>query len=101
MNDLWIAAALELGEQSICRASWLLHTGGPKVLEAIQDALHLKDGQLDASWDCLRRVGNLSSASVLVVLEDVMKQGRPTPGTMGVVAAMGPGFCSELLLLKW
>lgn len=81
--------------------SWLLHTGGPKVLEAIHDALDLKDGQLDASWDCLRKMGNLSSASVLVVLEEVMKQQRPAPGTLGLMAAMGPGFCSELLLLQW
>jgi alkylresorcinol/alkylpyrone synthase len=81
--------------------SWVLHTGGPKVLEATADALDLHDGQLDASWDCLKRVGNLSSASVLVVLEDVMKNRRPAPGTLGVLAAMGPGFCSELLLLEW
>lgn len=81
--------------------SWVLHTGGPKVLEATADALDLHDGQLDASWDCLKKVGNLSSASVLVVLEDVMKNRRPEPGTVGVLAAMGPGFCSELVLLKW
>jgi alkylresorcinol/alkylpyrone synthase len=81
--------------------SWVLHTGGPKVLEATADALDLHDGQLDASWACLKRVGNLSSASVLVVLEDVMKNRRPQPGTLGVLAAMGPGFCSELLLLRW
>ena len=79
----------------------MLHTGGPKVLEAIADALELKNGELKASWDCLRRVGNLSSASVLVVLEDVMKNRRPAPGTIGMLAAMGPGFCSELVLLQW
>jgi alkylresorcinol/alkylpyrone synthase len=81
--------------------SWVLHTGGPKVLEATAAALNLNNGQLDASWDCLKRVGNLSSASVLVVLEDVMRNRRPEPGTLGVLAAMGPGFCSELVLLKW
>ncbi len=81
--------------------SWVLHTGGPKILEATADALELKDGQLDASWECLRRTGNLSSASVLVVLEEVMKNRRPEPGTYGILAAMGPGFCSEFLLLKW
>ena len=81
--------------------SWVLHTGGPKVLEASAAALGLHNGQLDASWDCLRKVGNLSSASVLCVLEDVMKNRRPEPGTLGLLAAMGPGFCSELLLLRW
>lgn len=81
--------------------NWVLHTGGPKVLEATADALDLHDGQLDASWDCLKKVGNLSSASVLVVLQDVMRNRRPQPGTLGLLAAMGPGFCSELVLLKW
>jgi alkylresorcinol/alkylpyrone synthase len=81
--------------------SWALHTGGPKILEATAEALELKDGQLDVSWDCLRRTGNLSSASVLVVLDEVMKNRRPTPGTLGILAAMGPGFCSEFVLLEW
>ena len=93
-----------LGEYGYKRSdlgSWVLHTGGPKVLEATAAALDLHDGQLDASWDCLKRVGNLSSASVLVVLEDVLKNRRPEPGTLGLLAAMGPGFCSELVLLKW
>lgn len=81
--------------------SWVLHTGGPKVLEATADALDLRCDELDASWVCLRRVGNLSSASVLVVLEDVMRNRRPEPGTLGLLAAMGPGFCSEMVLLKW
>jgi alkylresorcinol/alkylpyrone synthase len=89
------------GHQRSDIGSWVLHTGGPKVLEATAAALDLHNGQLDASWDCLKKVGNLSSASVLVVLEDVMKNRRPEPGTMGVLAAMGPGFCSELVLLKW
>ena len=71
------------------------------MLEAIQDALDLREGQLAASWDCLRKTGNLSSASVLVVLEEVMKHRRPATGTLGLIAAMGPGFCSELLLLQW
>jgi alkylresorcinol/alkylpyrone synthase len=81
--------------------SWVIHTGGPRVLEAIAAALELPDEALEASWECLRKTGNLSSASVLFVLEEVMKNRRPGPGTWGVLAAMGPGFCSELLLLKW
>jgi alkylresorcinol/alkylpyrone synthase len=89
------------GRQRSDLKSFVLHTGGPKVLDASADALGLHNGQLDASWDCLRKVGNLSSASVLCVLEDVMKNRRPEPGTLGLLAAMGPGFCSELLLLQW
>jgi alkylresorcinol/alkylpyrone synthase len=82
-------------------ASWIIHTGGPRVLEAVSDALDLKDGALDASWDSLQKVGNLSSASVLVVLEEFLAHRRGEPGTYSVLAAMGPGFCSELLLLRW
>jgi len=89
------------GHQRSDLKSFVLHTGGPKVLDASADALGLHNGQLKASWDCLLKVGNLSSASVLCVLEDVMKNRRPEPGTLGLLAAMGPGFCSELLLLEW
>jgi len=81
--------------------SWIMHTGGPKVLEATEAALGLAEGALAASWDCLRRVGNLSSASVLVVLEDFMTNRRPAPGSWSVLGAMGPGFCSQLILLRW
>jgi len=81
--------------------AWVLHTGGPRVLEATATALELPEGALAASWDCLRRTGNLSSASVLLVLEEVMLRRRPAAGTFSILAAMGPGFCSELVLLRW
>ncbi len=91
----------DLGRSREEIGSWVLHTGGPKVLQATAAALGLENGELAASWDCLRRTGNLSSASVLVVLEEVMKNRRPAPGTLGLLAAMGPGFCSELVALEW
>ncbi len=81
--------------------TWILHTGGPKVLKATESALKVPAGALDASWECLRKVGNLSSASVLLVLEEFMMHRRPDPGTLSLLAAMGPGFCSELVLLRW
>jgi len=81
--------------------SWIMHTGGPKVLEATGEALGLKNGALDVSWESLRRVGNLSSTSVLLVLEEFMNQRRPAPGSYSILAAMGPGFCAELVLLRW
>jgi len=59
-----------LGRDDI--GSWIIHPGGPRVLEAVQAALDPPDGALDPSWRCLRRVGNTSSVSVLLVLEDVM-----------------------------
>ena len=78
----------EQGHKRSDIGSWVLHTGGPKVLEATAAALELNNGQLDASWDCLKKVGNLSLASVLVVLEDVMRNRRPEPGTFRHFAAM-------------
>jgi len=80
---------------------WILHTGGPKILRATQQALGIDEQALGASWDCLRRMGNLSSASVLMVLEETMSRRRPAPGTWSILGAMGPGFCSELVLLRW
>jgi alkylresorcinol/alkylpyrone synthase len=81
--------------------TWVMHTGGPKVLEATATALGLTEKDLAASWDCLRKVGNISSTSVLLVLEDVYMNRRPEPGSLSILAAMGPGFCSELVLLRW
>jgi alkylresorcinol/alkylpyrone synthase len=81
--------------------AWIMHTGGPKVLEACEQALELPPNALDASWESLAEVGNLSSASVLLVLKDFMTKRRPQPGTLSILAAMGPGFCSELVLLEW
>jgi len=82
-------------------SSWIIHTGGPKILDAITTALELPEDALEASWECLERVGNLSSASVLVVLQDFLAHRRGAPGSYSVLAAMGPGFCSELVLLRW
>src|SRR3954451_3103510 len=93
-----------LADHGLCRGdigAWILHTGGPKVLEAAEETLELDPAALQTSWDCLRRTGNLSSASVLCVLEQFMTRKRPEPGTWSVLAAMGPGFCSELVLLRW
>lgn len=93
-----------LAEQGLKRSdvkSWIMHTGGPKVLEATETALGLTSKDLEPSWNCLRKVGNISSTSVLLVLEDVYTHKRPAPGELSILAAMGPGFCSELVLLRW
>lgn len=79
---------------------WVCHPGGPKVIEAIIDSLDLKDDALDLTTASLAAVGNLSSASVLNVLADTVALGRFTPGTPGLMVALGPGFCSELVLLE-
>jgi alkylresorcinol/alkylpyrone synthase len=80
--------------------TWVSHPGGPKVIEAITATLGLADDALELTWRSLAEVGNLSSASVLHVLRDTMAK-RPPAGSPGVLMAMGPGFCSELVLLRW
>ena len=82
-------------------SSYVCHPGGPKVLEAFQEVLELPPEALALTWESLRSVGNLSSASVLMVLRDTMERQRPPVGSHGLMLAMGPGFCSELVLLRW
>lgn len=79
---------------------WVAHPGGPKVLEALQATLGVDRDALAVTWRSLRQIGNLSSASVLHVLADTLRERPPRPGSYGVMLAMGPGFCSELVLLR-
>ncbi|WP_437680034.1 type III polyketide synthase [Sorangium sp. So ce131] len=80
---------------------WIVHTGGPKVLEAVAETLELPEHALDRSWRSLREIGNVSSASVLFVLRDFLDEPGARPGDYGVMMAFGPGFCSEIALLRW
>ena len=93
-----------LAEQGLERgdvSTWVAHPGGPKVLEAMQEELELPREALALTWRSLQEVGNLSSTSVLLVLEETLEGHRPAPGSLGLLLAMGPGFCSELVLLRW
>lgn len=81
--------------------TWVAHPGGPKVLHAMTRTLGLAPSALERTWHSLSQVGNLSSASVLHVLSDTLAAPRPPAGSHGVLLAMGPGFCSELVLLRW
>jgi alkylresorcinol/alkylpyrone synthase len=88
-----------LDRSSICR--WIAHPGGPRVLEAMAESLDLSAADLAITWRSLKEVGNLSSTSVLLVLEEVMRDSPPEQGNFGLLLALGPGFCSELVLLEW
>lgn len=81
--------------------TWLCHPGGPKVLSAVTDTLGLPDDALDSAWHSLATVGNMSSVSVLHILQNTWQFRQPEPGAWGLLMAMGPGFCSELVLLRW
>ncbi|MGA7054899.1 MAG: 3-oxoacyl-[acyl-carrier-protein] synthase III C-terminal domain-containing protein [Mycobacterium sp.] len=80
--------------------AWVSHPGGPKILDAITQALDLPPDALELTWRSLGEIGNLSSASVLHVLRDTIAK-KPPSGSPGLMLAMGPGFCSELVLLRW
>jgi len=71
------------------------------VIEAIEDELGLGPDALALTWRSLAEVGNLSSASVLHVLADTLDRRTHAAGDYGLLLAMGPGFCSELVLLQW
>ncbi|MBW0013300.1 3-oxoacyl-[acyl-carrier-protein] synthase III C-terminal domain-containing protein [Mycobacterium sp.] len=80
--------------------AWVSHPGGPKIIDAITKTLDLPPQALELTWRSLGEIGNLSSASVLHVLRDTLAKPPPT-GSPGLMIAMGPGFCSELVLLRW
>jgi alkylresorcinol/alkylpyrone synthase len=80
--------------------AWVSHPGGPKVIEAIVASLDLPPQALELTWRSLGEIGNLSSASVLHVLRDTIAKPPPSESP-GLMIAMGPGFCSELVLLQW
>jgi len=80
--------------------AWVTHPGGPKIIDAITESLSLPPQALELTWRSLGEIGNLSSASVLHVLRDTLAKPPPS-GSPGLMIAMGPGFCSELVLLRW
>ncbi|MGO8963782.1 type III polyketide synthase [Mycobacterium sp.] len=80
--------------------AWVSHPGGPKVIDAITKSLELTPEALELTRRSLGEVANLSSASVLHILRDTIAKPPPS-GSPGLMLAMGPGFCSELVLLRW
>jgi alkylresorcinol/alkylpyrone synthase len=88
------------GLRSTDMGAWVSHPGGPKIIEAINRSLDLSPEALELTWRSLGEIGNLSSASVLHVLRDTLAKPPPSDSP-GLMIAMGPGFCSELVLLRW
>jgi alkylresorcinol/alkylpyrone synthase len=80
---------------------WIAHPGGPAVTSAMCEGLGLPAERFALSRKSLAEVGNLSSASVLFVLEEVCTSQRPRRGSYGVMLSMGPAFCAEAVLLRW
>ncbi|CAG9623695.1 type III polyketide synthase [Sutcliffiella rhizosphaerae] len=81
-------------------SQFVLHPGGLKILDAYQKSLGIDAQKLSASQKVLKEYGNMSSATVIYVLKEIMES-NPSKGDLGLAAAMGPGFSSEMLLMEW
>jgi predicted naringenin-chalcone synthase len=80
---------------------WVLHSAGRRVLDRAAALLDLTDRQLAHARTVLRRFGNMSSATILFVLEETLQADPPVPGDWGVMIGLGPGFAAEGALLRW
>lgn len=80
---------------------WVAHPGGRKVVDNVQKHFGLTEEQLRFSKTVMRNYGNMSSATVLFVLDEVVRNGAPRSGDWGVMLALGPGMAAEAALLKW
>src|SRR6266849_1350108 len=80
---------------------WILHPGGARLLGNVEIALGLTKCQTQPSWDILANVGNLSSATILFILQEWLEKRPLKPGEFALAAAFGPGFSAEFLLLQW
>lgn len=89
----------QLGEEQI--KHWILHSGGRKVIDNLQQEIHLSDAQIQHSKCVLKHFGNMSSPTVLFVLQETMNHADIRPGDLGVMLAMGPGLALEAALLRW
>jgi alkylresorcinol/alkylpyrone synthase len=93
-----------LGRHSLCKeriSAFVLHPGGQKLMLYMEEELGLKQEQTEFSWTVLREYGNLSSASVIFVLHEWLTKRNLGAGAYGLMAAFGPGFSAEMLLLQW
>jgi len=81
--------------------AWVLHSAGRRVIEQVQKLMGLSDADVAPSRTVLRRYGNMSSATVVFVLEDLTRTTPLSPGDWGVMIALGPGFAAEGALLRW
>ena len=82
-------------------SAFLLHPGGQKLLSFVQQELDLSPSDTEISWDALRRFGNLSSASVLFILQEFLMRRELPSGSYGLLLAFGAGLTAEMILLQW
>ncbi len=97
-------AEVLMAEQGLKREDvryWVLHSAGRRVLDRAGELLELTPEQTAASRTVLRHYGNMSSATILFVLEETLRTASPVPGEWGLMIGLGPGFAAEGALLRW
>jgi len=97
-------AALLMASQGLKRDDvryWVLHSAGRRVIDRARTLLELTEEQVAHSRAVLRHFGNMSSATILFVLEEMLRHETPVDGEWGLMIALGPGFAAEGALLRW
>ena len=82
-------------------AGWVLHPGGRRIVQVMSERLGLSPADLASTEKVLSEHGNMSSVTVLFVLDEIVRCARPAPGERGVLGAFGPGFCAEFALVEF
>jgi alkylresorcinol/alkylpyrone synthase len=80
---------------------FVLHSAGRRVIDQAQKLMGLDESAIAHSRHVLRHFGNMSSATVLFVLDELLRSGETAPGEWGLMIALGPGFAAEGALLRW
>jgi alkylresorcinol/alkylpyrone synthase len=80
---------------------WIIHPGGPKIVDMVAQKLGIAERRLEATWNVLSEYGNCSSATVLLVLKQLIEADQPQPGELGVMMAFGPGLTMESALVRF
>jgi alkylresorcinol/alkylpyrone synthase len=79
----------------------IFHPGGKKIIQVVEDLFGALGKNITETKEVLRLYGNMSSATVLYVLERIMDNNKPLPGTRGLMLSFGPGFSAQRVLLQW
>ncbi len=93
-----------LASQGLKRADvtrWVMHPGGRRIIEVMAERLGLEERDLAPTEAVLSEHGNMSSVTVLFVLDEILRRERPRPGERGLLGAFGPGFGAEFALVEF
>ena len=101
IEDFLVKLLQPLGLSASDVSHWGIHPGGPKIVRVLGKQLALQPAQLRASWDVLANAGNCASATVLLVLENILRVDKPRRGEYGVLLTFGPGLTIEGAVIRF